>query len=290
MDAEGRAEGRVPPGSKGAPLEEQGTESWTVNDAASGPGPAVRTAEPLDRARPGTPRPVTRSTRRRSTLLMRRRRRRAVALSLITAVLVLGLVAVGLSRSSGSALPPLPSTPFRARIVTVAESQLGYRTDPTHSYCNKYTAFWNAGTATGCGHGLRSEEWCSDFAAWVWRQAGAQFAYGYGPTDVNAASVSFYLWAVDHGTWHSAGSGYTPQPGDVAVYGLDRTASAAAHVAIVTYDAPGARGPDVINGDGDRTGFSVVETGTDQYTADTPGTSAPLSGFASPIPPTPSAQ
>ena len=208
-----------------------------------------------------------------------------MALSVVTAVLVLGLVAVGLSESNGSALPPLPSTPFRARIVTIAESQLGYRTDPAHSYCNKYTAFWHAGTATGCARGLRSEEWCSDFAAWVWRKAGARFAYGYGQADVNAASASFYLWAAAHGTWHPAGSGYVPRPGDVAVYGLDPTGGAAAHVAIVTYDAPGSRGPDVVNGDGDRTGFSVVETGTDQYTADIPGTRAPLSGYASPIPP-----
>lgn len=220
-----------------------------------------------------------------------RRRRHAVALSFVTAVVVLGLVAVGLSASSApssTALPPLPSTTFRARIVTIAESQLGYRTDPAQSYCNKYSAFWDAGTATVCGHGLRSEEWCADFAAWVWRRAGAQFTYGYDPTDLNGASASFYLWAVDHGTWHPARSGYTPQPGDVAVYGLDPTTSTAAHVAIVTYDSPGARGPDVVNGDGDRTGFSVVETGTDQYKADTPGTNAPLSGYAAPIPPTPS--
>ncbi len=214
-----------------------------------------------------------------------------MALSFVTAVVVLGLVAVGLSASSApssTALPPLPSTTFRARIVTIAESQLGYRTDPAQSYCNKYSAFWDAGTATVCGHGLRSEEWCADFAAWVWRRAGAQFTYGYDPTDLNGASASFYLWAVDHGTWHPARSGYTPQPGDVAVYGLDPTTSTAAHVAIVTYDSPGARGPDVVNGDGDRTGFSVVETGTDQYKADTPGTNAPLSGYAAPIPPTPS--
>ncbi len=200
---------------------------------------------------------------------------------------MLGLVALGLSASSAPGLPPLPSTPFRARIVTIAESQLGYRTDPSDSYCNRFSAFWDAGTATACGHGLRSEEWCADFAAWVWRRAGAQFTYGYGPGDVNAASGSFYLWAAAHGTWHAAGSGYTPQPGDVAVYGLDPATGTADHVAIVTGDSPGARGPDVVNGDGDRTGFSVVETGTDQYTADTPGTDARLSGYASPVAPTP---
>lgn len=221
---------------------------------------------------------------------MRMRRRRAVAMLVVSAVAVLGLVALGLSMSSGSGLPPLPSTPFRAHIVTIAESQLGYRTNPSQSYCNKYSAFWKAGTPTACGHELRSEEWCADFAAWVWRQAGARFTYGYGPADINGSSASFYLWAADHGTWHPAGSGYTPRPGDVAVYGLDPTTDTAAHVAIVTYYAAGDRGPDVVNGDGDRTGFSVVETGSDQYKADTPGTDAPLSGYASPVPPTPSAE
>ncbi|MHB1553195.1 MAG: CHAP domain-containing protein [Acidimicrobiales bacterium] len=217
---------------------------------------------------------------------------------IVAAVVVLALVAAGLSVSAGSARssassgssgssgsspPPLPSTTFRARLVEIAESQLGYRTDPPHSYCNKYSAYWGAGTA--CGHGLRAEEWCADFAAWVWRKGGAPFTYGYTRTDINAAAGSFYLWAVAHGTWHPLGSGYTPQPGDVAVYGLDPTSGNAAHVAIVTGYQRGARGPDVVNGDGDRTGFSVVEVGTDQAKADIPGSVAPLSGYASPIRP-----
>ncbi|MDA8310911.1 MAG: CHAP domain-containing protein [Actinomycetota bacterium] len=230
----------------------------------------------------------TPSARAQPAATRRARRRRAAALALF-AVLVVGLVAAALSFSTRAALPPLPSTPFRARIVTIAESQLGYHTDPAHSYCNKFSAFWGAGTATACGPGLRSEEWCADFAAWVWREASAQFTYGYSPGDVNAASGSFYLWAVSHGTWHPVGSGYSPQPGDVAVYGLDPRTGTAVHVAIVIGDPPGARGPEVVNGDGDRTGFSVVETGTDQYQADTPGTRSALAGYASPIPPTPSA-
>lgn len=218
---------------------------------------------------------------RRPTL--RVRRRRALALAVVATVVVLGLVAVGISTSSAPGLPPLPSTPFRAHIVSIAESQLGYRTEPSHSYCNKYTASWGAGTP--CANGLRSEEWCADFAAWVWRRAGARFTYSYGPADINAASGSFYLWAVAHHTWHPQGSGYAPRPGDVAVYGLDPTSGSAAHVAIVTGYRPGTRGPDVVNGDGNRTGFSVVETGTDQYDADTPGTVARLAGYASPVRP-----
>ena len=59
---------------------------------------------------------------------------------------------------------------------------------------------------------------------------------------------------------HSASSGYRPKAGDVVVYGLRLGAfPSAAHVAIVTGASPGRAGPDVINGDGDRTGFSVVE-------------------------------
>lgn len=206
-----------------------------------------------------------------------------MALFVTAAVVVLGIVSFGLAASSGPTLPPLPSTPFRAHIVTIAESQLGYHTDPSNSYCNKFSAYWGAGTQ--CGHGLRSEEWCADFAAWAWRKAGAQFTYSYATSDINASSASFYLWAVAHGTWHAATSGYTPQPGDVAVYGLNAAARTADHVAVVTGYVNGARGPDVVNGDGDRTGFSVVETGNDQFKADTTGPPAPLSGYASPIAP-----
>ena len=47
--------------------------------------------------------------------------------------------------------------------------------------------------------------------------------------------------------------------------------------------------PDVVNGDGDRTGYSVVEVGTHQAFADVKGKGAPLSGYVSPsVPPTPS--
>ncbi len=214
-----------------------------------------------------------------------------VTVFVYVAILVLGTVAIGLARGSGSGgsqrVPPRPATPFRARIVTIAESQLGYRTSPAHSYCNKYSAFWGAGAR--CANGLRREEWCADFAAWVWRKAGAVFTYSYSASDLNAAAASFYLWAVDHGTWHAVSSGYVPQAGDVAVYGLATTpttgTSTAAHVAVVTGYTKGQRGPDVVNGDGDRTGFSVVEAGTDQYKADGPGDPAYLSGYASPIAP-----
>jgi hypothetical protein len=171
---------------------------------------------------------------------------------------------------------------LRQRIVAIAKSQVGYRTDPASSYCNKFSAYWNAGTAD-CPSGETAEEWCADFAAWAWQQAGVQISYGYSPGEVNGAAVSFYEWAVADGQWHPAGSGYVAQPGDVAVYGLSLGANpSAVHVAIVTDDPRGQQGPDVVNGDGDRTGFSVVETGTDQVHADAGHGDSTVAGYVSP--------
>ena len=140
----------------------------------------------------------------------------------------------------------------------------------------------HAGTA-GCPSGETAEEWCADFAAWAWQMAGVDFTYGYGTDEVNGAAASFYEWGVANGAWHPATSGYVAAPGDVAVYGLSLGATpSAVRVAIVTGDAPGQPGPDVVNGDGDRTGFSVVEKGTDQALADAGNGDSALSGYVSP--------
>jgi CHAP domain len=226
-----------------------------------------------------------RGTRRGRQSPVRSRRRR---LGLVLGVAI--VVAIALHVLSGnSASFPLPSQAslaglsLRQRIVTIADSQVGYSTNPSQSYCNKFSAYWSAG-ATTCPGGELSEEWCADFAAWAWQKAGVQFIYGYDPGEVNGGAASFYQWAVAHGEWHPADSGYVAAPGDVAVYGLSLVPGpSAAHVAIVTGDPRGQRGPDVINGDGDRTGFSVVETGTDQVRADAGHhRHAPLAGYVSP--------
>ncbi len=165
------------------------------------------------------------------------------------------------------------------RIVAVAQSQVGYSTDPSDSYCNKFSAYWDAGT-TGCPSGEKSEKWCADFAAWAWQMAGVHFTYGYEPGDINGGAVSFYEWGVANGRWHQATSGYVASPGDVAVYGLSLGYyPSAADVAIVTADAASKPGPDVVNGDGDRTGFSVVEIGTDQVYADAASGDTALDGY-----------
>jgi hypothetical protein len=196
-------------------------------------------------------------------------------------VLVAVLVGLGLEVDHHVGNGPGLS-PMRSRIVQIAQSQLGYRTDPSHSYCNRYSAYWDAGT-DDCGNSNLDEEWCADFAAWVWKQAGAEVEYQLAPGYLNSDSASFYVWGLDHHTWHPIGTPYTPQPGDVAIYGLDTSTVTADHVAIVTAATTHQDAPDVINGDGDRTGFSVVETGTKQVFADTKGGSgSKISGYVSP--------
>ena len=197
-------------------------------------------------------------------------------------MVVVVLAAAGLAYhfAGGSDLRPL-----RARIVSIAQGQLGYTTDPADTYCNKFSAFWNAGVDDCGGNGNLSEEWCADFAAWVWKEAGALVTYQLAPGYLNAASASFYVWGTDHGTWHPVGSGYAPQPGDVAIYGLDTSALTAVHVAVVVGTTGDDAAPDVVNGDGDRTGYSVVEVGNSQAYADVKGKGAPLSGYVSPSSP-----
>jgi hypothetical protein len=201
-------------------------------------------------------------------------------------VIILVATLHGLFGNTGSFPVPgkatLAGLSLRQRIVAIARSQVGYSTQPSSSYCNKFSAYWDAGTAD-CPSGESAEEWCADFAAWAWQTAGVHFTYGYGPGEINGAAVSFYEWGVANGEWHPAISGYLAAPGDVAVYGLSLGADPSAmHVAIVTDDATGQPGPDVVNGDGDRTGFSKVETGTDQLRADAGPADSALVGYVSP--------
>jgi len=192
---------------------------------------------------------------------------------------------MALETATGSTvMVPNPATlpPLRAKIVEIAESQVGYRTDPPDSYCNKYSAYWRSGSAD-CGNSNLAEEWCADFAAWVWKQAGVPVVYQYINGDLNSSAASFYEWGKRTGTWHPLGSGYVPQPGDVAVYGLDPSTLYASHVAVVVGYSASERGPTAVNGDGDLTGFSVVEVRADEYYADTHPSGSPLSGYVSPI-------
>ncbi len=229
---------------------------------------------------------------RREARRRQRRRRRVIALSVLLAgaLVVTILVAqrkppsstLGVSNINARLSSPVVSAQTRAQIVSFAQGQVGYSTSPSNTYCNKFSAFWIAGSSD-CGNSNRDEQWCADFAAWAWRMAGVPVVYQFINGDLNSSSASFYEWGVRHHTWHPVESGYVPQPGDVAVYGLDAPALVAQHVAIVVSFTPGARGPNAVNGDGSHTGFSRVEYQANEYDADAAGTgTAVLAGYVSP--------
>jgi hypothetical protein len=179
---------------------------------------------------------------------------------------------------------PVPAglSPLRTRIVELAIGQIGYQSDPPQTYCNKFSAYWYSGSSD-CENANRDEQWCADFAAWAWRKAGVGFVYAYVPGELNSSSASYYEWGVRHHAWHPANSSYRPQPGDVAVYGLDTTSLVATHVGIVAGSVAGQRWPVVINGDGDESAFSIVEVRADERFALVHPNGAPLAGYVSPV-------
>jgi hypothetical protein len=87
----------------------------------------------------------------------------------------------------------------------------------------KYTSGWicNSGDQpvnNSCGKS-GNEEWCADFASWLYKQAGDPFTGGAAGgwmlpavkqiADLGSADQQFH--------WHDA-NGYTPVPGDLAIH------------------------------------------------------------------------
>jgi hypothetical protein len=90
---------------------------------------------------------------------------------------------------------------------------------------NEYNEHWLAGPAlsisdldyfTTYTEG-RHENWCADFVSWVYNQAG--YPISGSSTDWDWPGVALIHSSAINGnigfTWHAAGSGYTPQPGDL---------------------------------------------------------------------------
>jgi hypothetical protein len=160
------------------------------------------------------------------------------------------------------------------RIVATSEGQMGY-TDPRRAndiFCNKYTAADGEGYACNVA-GTRWEEWCADFAKWVWAKSGAEVDANLTPS-----AASFRLWAIANHRWHSFKSGYLPRPGDAVVYGLDSAGTWAAHVAIVVGSSDGLA--DVVNGDFNVSVSQVIPREIDE---DTAGFND-IGGYATPMP------
>ncbi len=104
-----------------------------------------------------------------------------------------------------------------ARIVLAAASQdqlhQAVTDDPANTNCNPYTAVFQRGTTAGCAPGTAQEEWCSDFADWVWTAAGV------ATTGIDGASASFVTWGRARHQFLQ-GIAQVPAVGDAVVWGV----------------------------------------------------------------------
>ena len=166
-----------------------------------------------------------------------------------------------------------------ARIVLDSESQdqshAAVIDTPSDTNCNPFTAAFGRGTTAGCVPGTASEEWCSDFADWVWTVAGLD------TTGIDGAAKTFVTWGQARGQFLK---GITAKPavGDAVVWGVLNPLWGA-HVGIVV----GVRGTeiDVVSGN---SGVSATTSGVwrSGYFAPASQTAQgdPIIGYVSPVP------
>ena len=126
--------------------------------------------------------------------------------------------------------PICKQTKLGERVACNAERQwLAWQTEPKlhHVLLSDYS------------DGNAYEEWCADFVSYVYKQSGAAFSggeRGNGWDEYNANNIRYMGF-----TYHAAGSGYVPKPGDVAYFNYS-----GGHVEIVI---KGGKHPTFIYGD-----------------------------------------
>ena len=245
---------------------------WHERDRSWEPWQCPRRVVRVPRARAGGTGQAGGTARRRFSLIL------AAGAVLITVVATLHGVFANTDSFPTPSRASVAGLSLRQRIVVIAGSQVGYSAEPSTP-----TATNSAPTGTPavptCPSGERTEEWCADFAAWAWQRPEWSSRTVTARRDQRRGRQLLRV-GLANGAWHPATRGYVASPGDVAVYGLSLgTGPSAAHVAIVTDDTAGQLGPDVINGDGNRTGFSVVEGATDQLRVHADHKDATLAGY-----------
>lgn len=120
--------------------------------------------------------------------------------------------AQGIDGLSGTADVSSSSETPGARIVAIAESQLGQAEQPPGS--NESPAIAEYRTATAGA--VPGAPWCAYFASWVARQAGEPI----GANGEGAGAVSeVWSWAQQTGRAIVNGPGVVPKPGDLIVFG-----------------------------------------------------------------------
>ncbi|MEY9845487.1 PKD repeat protein [Streptacidiphilus sp. BW17] len=144
-------------------------------------------------------------------------------------------------------------------IARIALGQVGLATTPAVTSfdgvdCDPFSTLDGAFSpnSDGCGSDTRfgveneNESWCADFAKWAWMQAGVT----QDVDTLNAGSVSFYAWALQHGQTPTVDGG-TAAPGDAVVFfppGPVNASRFADHVGIVSATHPDGT-VDLVDGD-----------------------------------------
>ena len=194
------------------------------------------------------------------------------ALGLTAAVICQTPIATQRRAASAARTQAGPASTTGQSIANIALSQVGVSDTPAVTSfagvdCDPYSTMVGALSPNADGCGLDSnfnledqnEAWCSDFAKWVWQQAGVT-------TDmnaINAGSGSFYDWgAAQHEPLPVDGG--TPAPGDAVVFfppGFIASPAYGDHVGIVTGVNSGGT-VNLVNGDFLRTSNISVQYNT----------------------------
>lgn len=132
------------------------------------------------------------------------------------------MMALPLVQSGTAGARPLPPdcVALRSCIVNVAKGAVNDAKTSRESgpaNCNFYSGYWRTSGDDKCGkiNGFkyRSNEWCADFARFVWMAGGARV------TGLDPWAGSFYRARPSR--FHAKGSEYVPAPGDAVLYDWD---------------------------------------------------------------------
>ncbi len=175
--------------------------------------------------------------------------------------------------------PQAEAATTRDKIVAIAKSELNNDTrNHEVNGCNFYTGQVQS-TSPSCPAGWGRNEWCANFAKYIWKTAGnVEYL-----NELDGWAYSFKNYGIKHGTWHAKGSGYVPRPGDAVVFEWGDGDGHVDHVGIVA----GVSSGKVVTIEGN-TGNSVVDqhvnpAGIDGYispiiTGGDNGNNGPISG------------
>ncbi len=119
---------------------------------------------------------------------------------------------------------------IRQQVVCLAQAQLSiWKSQPGYT-SNGSNNFSYAHTGYLIYSQDRPEEWCADFVSWIFHQAGDPLSQ----TDWNISSVA-NIASIQNPkfTVHNQGSGYIPQPGDIAIHYSNQISPPYYHINIV---------------------------------------------------------